>query len=172
VPPRHHKDQTRTRPADSCSPSVPDRHPHVVTLNAAEHAVTSLTITYATAAQVAAWPLGNREPAALGSRRHLRRRPLPSPLRQRTSRHGHPTQLRNQRAPARRPRQHRKSVAQQRPKPSQTRQTTTEQVKWTLPRPWPRSPVVRRHSPLFRPRNYWCPSSRALQMWLHSTDIR
>ena len=44
-------------------------------------------------------PLGHRKPAPLGPRRPLRRRPLPSPHRTRTPRHGHLPQHRDQPAP-------------------------------------------------------------------------
>ena len=96
------------------------------------YAVTSLSITDATPTQIAqlvARALGDREQAALGARRHLCRRPLPDPQRQRATSHGYPAQHCHRPAPTRRPRQHRKSTAPQRPKPSPARQTTPDQVK-------------------------------------------
>ena len=59
------------------------------------HAVTSLTVTQASPARLAAihpWPLGDRGPAALGPRPGLRRGPLPDPHRQRAPDHGIPAQ--------------------------------------------------------------------------------
>src|SRR5665647_1239699 len=62
-------------------------------------------------------PLGHRKPAPLGPRRHLRRRPLPSPHRTRTPRHGHLPQHRNQPAPDDRLDLHRRRPPTSRPTP-------------------------------------------------------
>jgi predicted transposase YbfD/YdcC len=75
------------------------------------YAVTSLAAEHATASQLGARPLAHREPPALGPRRHLRRRPLPHPLRQRTTSHGLPPQPRDQHPPHQRHHQHRTGPA-------------------------------------------------------------
>ena len=60
-------------------------------------------------------PLGNRGPAALGPRRHLRRRPLPGPHRQRPPRHGQPAQPGNHHPAPDRANQRRRRPALPRP---------------------------------------------------------
>lgn len=62
-------------------------------------------------------PLAHREHPALGTRRHLRRGPLPSPHRTRRTRHGHPAQHRDRALTPHRPQQHRRCPTPPRPRP-------------------------------------------------------
>lgn len=74
-------------------------------------------------------PLGHREPAALGPRRDLRRRPLPGPHRQRATSHGHHPQHRHQPAAPHRLGQHRRRTPTSRPTTRTTRQPTADLLK-------------------------------------------
>ena len=74
-------------------------------------------------------PLGHREPGPLGPRRHLRRRQIPDPHRQRPPDHGHPPQHRDQPAPPRRRDQHRRSPTTPRPTTRPTHQPAADLMK-------------------------------------------
>jgi len=90
------------------------------------YVITSMPSTQASPTQIAAWVQGHwatREPAALGARRRLRRRPLRRAHRPGATRHGHLALHRDQRPTPDRDHQHRRSdptPRPQRPPPSRT----------------------------------------------------
>lgn len=72
--------------------------------------------------------LGDREPAALGPRRHVRRRPLPSPHRPRATRHGITPQPRDQPPAHRRTHEHRRRHPTSRSRRRPTRRPTPHSI--------------------------------------------
>jgi DDE_Tnp_1-associated/Transposase DDE domain len=78
-------------------------------------------------------PLADREPTALGTRRHLRRGPIPGPHRLRATGDGQPAQPRHQRPAPERSHQHRLRHTLDRPRPRKITANPRHHV--TLPRP-------------------------------------
>lgn len=79
--------------------------------------------------------LVHREQGPLGSRRHLRRRPIPDPHRHRTPGHGSPAQRRHRRPTPERRHQHRRRQPPPRPRQQPTTVPTRHHLR-TLPGPW------------------------------------
>jgi len=73
--------------------------------------------------------LGHREPNPLGSRRHLRRRPIPDPHQRRTSGHGHPEKHRHQPSAPEQPDQHRRRPTTSQPRPTPPNHTPADLLK-------------------------------------------
>ena len=96
------------------------------------YAVTSLSVADAKPAadrRLAARALGDREPAALGPRRHLLRGSFADPNRGRAAGDGNAQRHWDQHPPPYRPHQHRLREPISRPRPSPADQTTAELVK-------------------------------------------